>query len=415
MSEVTQLTDLYKKTGVIHIENKISLVGIKLFNVLLAHAYPDLRTKREHHIPLTKLFKAVPSARNIGHLKKTLREMSVTVEFNIFQKDSKKWGFFNLLPFAFVDEELGICRYSYVEQITELLITAVMYSKVNLMIQQKYRGGKYGWCLYELCLDYRKIEKTPVFTLSDFRRYMGIAINKYNRYKDFSHRVLKPAVADINKQTNLSIKIKTIKTGRKISHVQFLIHENKNFHLIDQNKELQKNDIIFNDLNTELADSLSKIGLSLANIRYCINGYPSSSIEEALQVYQEQKQIKEIRSPNAFIKEALKQSWKSKNSEAAVQTAEAEKQKSEEIKQKLEVEKEASEARNRLYINGSNEERFEYLINQEYPNIGEYYYKYSDELKKEFKAEMYQIFQKKEISEYHREALNLITEFHRRK
>ena len=47
--------------------------------------------------------------------------------------------------------------------------------------------------------------------------------NSYKRYTDFKKVVLNPAIIDINEKTDLSVSVKEIKEGRKVSRLEFSI------------------------------------------------------------------------------------------------------------------------------------------------------------------------------------------------
>ena len=60
----------------------------------------------------------------------------------------------------------------------ELLHRPEMYGRLNMLVQAKFQST-YGLALYENCIRYQNIDKTPWFDILQFRKLMGIEENKY--------------------------------------------------------------------------------------------------------------------------------------------------------------------------------------------------------------------------------------------
>jgi len=302
-----QLTHLIKPTGVIHIEHKVSLLGQKLFNILLAHAFPSLQTKTEHTITVKELLKYIPSAKNVSHLRKVLRELCIPVEFNIFDKDKEDWGFFALLPQAQIKKGTGICKYAFTSKMIELMAdtSKMMYAKLTLLIQQKYRASKYGWFLYELCFDYKDVPgggKTKKLPLEKLRQFLGVKEHQYVKYRSLNQHVLKKALADVNKQTELQVVSQEYKIGRKVTHIQYFVSLKKNL----------PPQIISKDGNTNYSSIFRHLGVSESVIKKSIRDYTAEQISKALLVYREEEETKGVQYPTAFLEDALKEGWNPK-------------------------------------------------------------------------------------------------------
>jgi len=345
-----ELTHLIKPTGVIHIEHKISLLGQKLFNVLLAHAFPTLQETKIHTIPVKELLKHIPSAKNVAHLRKTLKEMCIPVEFNIFDKDKEDWGFFALLPQAYIKPGTGICEYAFTPKMVELMsdTSKMMYAKLTLLIQQEYRASKYGWFLYELCFDYKDVPgggKTKKLPLNLLRQFLGVKPHQYLKYRSLNQHVLKKALSDVNKRTELNITSEEYKEGRKVTHIQYFINLKKN----------EPVNISSEDGKTDYSSTLKLLGISDKIIKSSMVDYSIEQIEKALLVYKEEEQSKGVKHPTAFFEESLKEGWnpKPQSEESADKEAEARQQ----------AEDKAADLK--LYQGSTNEERFEELYKRQ--------------------------------------------------
>lgn len=102
----------------------------------------------------------------------------------------------------------------------------------------------YALQLYELLKQYefkgiRKLE------ISELKEFFGISeIKSYKRYCDFKKRVIISAIKEINLYSDTTIKFKEIKTGRKITAIEFtILDKEKNKYLNkyrEQPKEIKK-------------------------------------------------------------------------------------------------------------------------------------------------------------------------------
>lgn len=84
----------------------------------------------------------------------------------------------------------------------------------------------YSIRLYELCLQWVNVSKSPnvikEFTVDEFKQIFGLE-NKYSRIDLLKDKVIKPALREINKHTNIQVEVGYRKAGRRISHIQFTI------------------------------------------------------------------------------------------------------------------------------------------------------------------------------------------------
>lgn len=81
-------------------------------------------------------------------------------------------------------------------------------------------SSKYAIRIYEWCVLKRRADRTsaalPLVSLKDFREFLDLDKNTYKVFSNFNARVLKPAEKDINENTDITIKIKTKKKGKKV-------------------------------------------------------------------------------------------------------------------------------------------------------------------------------------------------------
>jgi hypothetical protein len=96
--------ELIKHSAAIQIENNMTLLQRRSWNVLLWYAYPDLGDKEEYCIPLQELARRVGyDSHDMEYLKETsLAMLRCIVQYNVLDKDGslERWGATALLAQA---------------------------------------------------------------------------------------------------------------------------------------------------------------------------------------------------------------------------------------------------------------------------------------------------------------------------
>ena len=343
--------DVIKATGAIHISHKITLLQQQVWNVLLAHAFNDLGTKVVYTMKESDLLEYIPyETRNTEIIKEALKVLNTTqIEYNLFSKDKKKrWGIFTLLAGAKLEN--GELRYGYFEDLRHLLNTPEMYSKINLLIQNKF-SSKYALFLYELCVDYLGIEQTPIIALDDFRKYMGIEPNEYPEFKNLNRRVLSVALREINERSDLSVSVTYKREHLSITGLKFKISKKSSFQT--PKFPMQEGEFLENKSTViALKETLISCGVSHGQATQIIESYRVDQITTALDVLKNSSQP--VRNVGAFVKRAIEEGW----------ITQAYDPKEEAIRLKLlEEQRRLKEAENR-YLNLSNQEKLSYIVKQ---------------------------------------------------
>lgn len=229
-------SEVKKHNNAIHVSGELSLVGRKLVNVLLLNAYDNLARHREHTIPVPLLCDLIgwESSGNIDSLKEALRQLASTpIEFDLFNRDGKpKWDITAMVAHAQI--EGGVCRYEYSKFLSEKLSDPEMYSIINIGVQREFKGA-YSLALYENCLRFRGTDSgsTGYWPIATWRKVLGASAPLYDEFKFFSSKVIKPAVDEINKVSDLIVEPEYQRKGRFVTDIRFLVKDNPQRSLLD--------------------------------------------------------------------------------------------------------------------------------------------------------------------------------------
>lgn len=216
-----------KNVAAIHISGKLSLLQRKLSNVLLLNAYDALTSAQSHSIDARTLAMMVGyNSNDFDTLRASLRALAETVaEWDMLDEDGKQeWGVSSLLSFAKLKN--GVCEYAYSPALAQKLHDPKIYALINVNIQRNFSSG-HGLALYENCYRFVRTGSTGWWSLDTFRKLMGVdGSSYYESYKHLNAKIIKPAVTEVNKSSDIEIMPEVRKKGRAVTDIRFLIKEN---------------------------------------------------------------------------------------------------------------------------------------------------------------------------------------------
>jgi plasmid replication initiation protein len=310
---------LKKHVGLIHCENKLTLLQRKICNILLFNALDTIQKQDTHEISIRQLSSLVGYKSNdVSLIKKSLIKLiSIVMEWNLLD-DNKfvqetnmpekmvSWHASALLAGASI--ERGLVRYSYSPQIKSILSSLEIYGRINLFVQAKFNSS-YSLVLYENCVRFKSIAQTSWFNLDLFRLLMGVEKNKYASFKELKRNVITPAITEINQKSDIVIEPEYKMIGRRISGVKFYIYENDNYKPAFKrtNRSLEVIEAAPN--RPAIVDSLvAEFNLSSSQANKVVVDFDNEYIVEKMHLV---RAAKNVGKKNAYLISALKNDFKS--------------------------------------------------------------------------------------------------------
>ncbi len=215
--------ELKKHINAVHCSNNLTLVQRKLVNALLFNAYPELPTKTVFQIKAQRLCELIGyNSNDHAKLKKALRGlMSIVIEWNVTDPETGKensWKASSIISAAKLEN--GECRYEYSSVMREFLYKPEMYARLNMKTIARFKSG-YSLALYENCIRYQGLPRTPWFPIDTFRKLMGVFEDKYREFYDLNAKVIKVAVKELNAISPIKVVPEFEKMSRKVTHIRF--------------------------------------------------------------------------------------------------------------------------------------------------------------------------------------------------
>lgn len=224
---LADIKEVIKASPAIQIQNRITHLQRRAWNVLLANAYHELTDKDIHCVSMVELAAKLGfDSKNDEYLKGMIKSLvDCTVEWNILGKNNKQvWGAASLLGSAEIEN--GVFTYSFAAHLRQKLHNPFMYTRLNLRLQNQFKS-QYALILWEVCFDYFNVERsrgeTPLIPIQTFRELMGVDSSEYPLFGELNRNVIKPAIKEINALTDYYIEVEQKRFGRKIAELKFSI------------------------------------------------------------------------------------------------------------------------------------------------------------------------------------------------
>lgn len=93
--------------------------------------------------------------------------------------------------------------------------------------------SSYSIRLYEILKQCEKMRGRNI-EIDELKEMLGADAKSYNLFAEFERRILKPSKNEINDKTDIFIIYKKIKTGRRISHIEFEIESRVGHHDLEE-------------------------------------------------------------------------------------------------------------------------------------------------------------------------------------
>lgn len=224
---LADINEVIKASPAIQIQNRITHLQRRAWNVLLANAYHELPDKDIHRVSMVELAAKLGfDSKNDEYLKRMIKSLvDCTVEWNILGKNNKQvWGAASLL--GSVEIENGICTYNFPAHLRLKLHNPIMYTRLNLRLQNQFKS-QYALILWEVCFDYFNVDRsrgeTPFIPIKIFRELMGVENKEYPLFGELNRNVIKPAIKEINALTDYFVEVEQKRFGRKVAELKFSI------------------------------------------------------------------------------------------------------------------------------------------------------------------------------------------------
>jgi hypothetical protein len=291
--------------------HQLTLVQRKLMNTLLKNAgTKTMDAEGWWSIPLKDVTLDIGfDSKNRQFLKNAARELMKVVFDWDYLKDSgsRVWKASVLIPEMEID---GLhLRYQISKGIRDQVIRPDIFALINMNIQRKFRKAT-SLALYEHCVRFVKVGSTgttPWETLRDILLGLESTSNSYNEFKYFKAKCLKPAIAEINSQSDIFITMEQATEGRAVTTLKFLVAYKSDSSPVDSELEI----------HSPLVAEIVLLGVPLKEATRHLKEYGAEKIASALaytQVRINDSKQGRLAKPAAYYRQTLINGWSDSDS-----------------------------------------------------------------------------------------------------
>lgn len=302
-----QSKELKKHVAAIRVSNNVGLLARKSWNVLLLNAYEQLLNNETHQIPLN-VFSSVTgyNSKSYDSLKNALEELQTTlVEWDLGGgcEVNGMWvkNFKRSQMLGYVGIVDGVISYRYDAELAKELYNPEIYQRISIA-QQKLFKSSHSLALWENCLRYIGVGSTGLSDINEWKELLGATAKTYGQFKFFKSKILLPAIKEVNNSSNIHVELQVEKRGRRITKMGFLIQENKQQSLLNE----ERIDTI--KVSTEY-QYLLDYGISKVQALAWIQEYGFQYIHDKLELLKKNELLGGIKSPSGFLVKSIERDF----------------------------------------------------------------------------------------------------------
>ncbi len=201
--------------------------------------------------------------------------------------------------FPEVEIHANVIRYQISSQLRELIVKPEIYALIDMNVVRRFRRAS-SLAIWEFCIRFEKIRHATEVEWEKFRdMVLGEAAEAktYREYKYFKAKVLKPAIAEINAESNLRIALVESKIGKRIASVRFQIE-----------KKQAVEEAVDDAHAMEVIGEIVRLGVMQSEARRLVKDNSLESVRAAMEYTKRRlvdKRGEKLENPAAYFRHAL--------------------------------------------------------------------------------------------------------------
>lgn len=224
--------------------------------------------------------------------------MRIVFEWDVMSPTNKRpWKASVMFPE--VEIHADHIRYQISSQLRELIVKPEIYALIDMNVVRRFRRAP-SLAIWEFCSRYEKIGQTAEVEWEKFRDMVlgeTAEARTYQEYKYFKAKVLKPALAEINAESNLKIDLVEAKMGKRVTALRFRIE-----------KKQVAGELVEDGRAVELIGELVRMGVMQSEARRMVKDHPLDAVKAALEYTKRRmadKRADKLENPAAYFRHAL--------------------------------------------------------------------------------------------------------------
>lgn len=254
---------------------------------------------------------------NRQHLKDSAEAlMRVVFEWDVMAPAARRMHWKASVLFPEIEIHSDVIKYQISSQLRELIVNPEIYAMIDMNVVRRFRRAS-SLAIWEFCVRFEKIGRTAEVEWEKFRDMVlgETAESKtYSEYKYFKSKVLKPAIAEINSESNLTIELVEAKVGKRVRSVRFEL----------QRKASVGGEVLEDGAALELLGEMVRLGVMQSEARRLIKAHASQDVRAALDYTKRRladRRAEKLENPAAYFRHALQHQYGAAQTVASAEPA----------------------------------------------------------------------------------------------
>ncbi len=334
-SELAQLSEslLVKGSGIIQIRvtngEKRSLLGRKLSNALFKIAQKQGMNEDTYSTTRIELGELIQfNSNDVDKLKQAANELtSLKVEMDVTNASGVRTVGATQLFSTLLFQSSGKIHFEIPTIAKRMLSDSVKFALINMDVQGNI-DSNYAYILYEQCLLYLEDGRTPELTVQEWRQVFECDDDSiYNEFKYFNLKVIKNAIEEVNRVTDILVSVQYTKVKRVVKSLFFEITKKPQYLL----------DVSIQDEQLRAEEKLIECGVNENVAKKLAREYEFELVMGNIEYAESQLADGKIKNLAGFVVEAIKNDYRPKVSPLVVKFKEQQAQSKKDAAERLKV------------------------------------------------------------------------------
>lgn len=242
---------------------------------------------------------------NRQHLKESAEAlMRVVFEWDVMAPVAKRVHWKASVLFPEIEIHSDVIKYQISSQLRELIVNPEIYAMIDMNVVRRFRRAS-SLAIWEFCVRFEKLGRTAEVEWEKFRdMVLGETAESrtYAEYKYFKSKVLKPAIAEINSESNLTIELVEAKMGKRVRSVRFELA-----------RKVSQGGDVYEDVDSiELVGEMVRLGVMQSEARRLLKIHAAQEVRSALDYTKKRladRRADKLENPAAYFRHALQHQY----------------------------------------------------------------------------------------------------------
>lgn len=243
---------------------------------------------------------------NIQYFKEAADDLtSMKVKFDVMNEQNiQSVGTANIFS-AVTFRSDGTIYFEMPEITRRMMSDPDRFALINMQAQSVI-DGNYAYILYEECAIHVKAGETPVWDLDEFKELMEIDKESptYKEFKYLNIKVIKPAVEEVNKVTDLILQLVLHRKGKFVDKVSFKVERKPQIAL----------DFTSVQESLNLEEEIVKYGVGEKVAERLVREFDRERILGNIEYLKRQIALDKVSDPAAYLVKAITEDYRPKES-----------------------------------------------------------------------------------------------------